>query len=260
MEVYIEYAFFQNFLFDGVLLYLALKVAKTPIQWKRIILSATIGAVFAILFPLLNVGGISFLLKISGAFLICLIPSELKSKKERSRYWITVFLFLIFTFALGGSILGLSNKISQRFPMPIIFTGLFIFAVVIIVVGEKLYQKRAISAFLYPCILRVGNTRVQTEGFFDTGNSAHKNGVPICFLSPDLFYDLLGEEIFDNRGQVFDEIAVCTVHGEKISRAKLGEILIEKGKEKIKKQVYFALSKNSISQEYRLLLNVRLFD
>ena len=32
MEIYIEYAFIENFLFDGILLYLALKGSKTPVK------------------------------------------------------------------------------------------------------------------------------------------------------------------------------------------------------------------------------------
>lgn len=258
MEVYIEYAFLQNFIFDGVLLFLALKGARAEICWKRICLSATVGAVFALIFPVLKCGKtLSLLLKISTAFLICLIPSKLNTKKHRGRYAITVLFFFIFTFALGGAFLGLGKNFSTKYPL---FFGLLLFAVCVLLFIEKIYQKRTVVRFLYPCTLFYGEKTVKCEGFLDSGNLAVENDLPVCFLSPDLFYDLIGESYFQGGGQVCDETWVRTVNGGRQVFLYRGEISLEKSGKDIKKQAYFALSKNSISKEYRLLLNARLFD
>ena len=54
MEIYIEYAFLENFLYDGGLLALAFFASKEKVRWGRIGLSATLGGVFALLFPFLQ--------------------------------------------------------------------------------------------------------------------------------------------------------------------------------------------------------------
>ena len=261
MEVYIEYAFLQNFLFDGVLLVLALKGSRTELKWKQIFLSAAIGAAFALTFPFLNVKKpFSWALKICVAALICLIPSKMKTKKQRGRYLMTTVFFLGFTFAFGGAVLGLGNTFSTKFPIPLVFIGLLGFSVFALVLIEKLYQKRTITAFLYPCTLFYKGKAIKADGFFDTGNVAQKNGKEVCFLSPDLFYDLFGTDLLETGGQVCDEMRIQTINGEKTVKLFQGEILVENGREKIRKRVYFAPSQNSISQEYRLLLNARLFE
>ena len=55
MVVYIEYALIENFLLDGLLLYLAVFTAKNTVKFGRLALSAAVGAVGALAVPLLPV-------------------------------------------------------------------------------------------------------------------------------------------------------------------------------------------------------------
>jgi hypothetical protein len=57
-----------------------------------------------------------------------------------------------------------------------------------------------------------------------------------------------------------DEMKIFTVSGEKRVVLYAWEILIKKEKEECEKKVYFALNRNSISTEYEVLLNARIFD
>ena len=147
-----------------------------------------------------------------------------------------------------------------KFPIILVFLGLLLFAVFILLLIEKIYRKRSIVAFLYSCTLFYGEKVIESIGFLDSGNLAIKNNLPVCFLSPDLFYELIGETYFQDGGQVCDKMSIRTVNGERHVLLYCGEIALEKSKQERKKQVYFALSQNSISQEYRLLLNARFFD
>ena len=90
-------------------------------------------------------------------------------------------------------------------------------------------------------------------GYLDSGNLASKGEVPVCFISPEVFYELFIEK---RQGQVFDEMKIATVSGEKRVRLYKGEIQVEK----VKKQVYFSLSPNMLSKEYKVLLNARIFE
>ena len=54
MVVYIEYVFLENFLYDGALLARSLFACKEKIRWGRLLVSAALGGVFALVYPLLE--------------------------------------------------------------------------------------------------------------------------------------------------------------------------------------------------------------
>ena len=54
MEIYIEYAFMENFLYDLALLWLAFKAARIKTRAWKLLVSSAIGGVFAVAFPLLS--------------------------------------------------------------------------------------------------------------------------------------------------------------------------------------------------------------
>ncbi|MBR2442045.1 MAG: sigma-E processing peptidase SpoIIGA, partial [Clostridia bacterium] len=108
MTVYIEYAFLQNFVFDGVLFLLALFALREKLCLWRILLSSALGGIFAILFPLIKLPAVfKTLLKFAGGALLCIpLVSRLKTAKEWGRYAYICLFFFAFTFLFGGSLLG----------------------------------------------------------------------------------------------------------------------------------------------------------
>ena len=89
---------------------------------------------------------------------------------------------------------------------------------------------------------------------------ASKDGLPVCFLVPDVFYDIFGEEMLFCEGQVCDEIKIKTMSGERFVRVKQGEIEVKLGEKTLKKQVYFALAANMIGREYQILLSAHFLE
>ena len=66
---------------------------------------------------------------------------------------------------------------------------------------KKAYRKRAQERLLYPCEITASNgKRASVKGFYDSGNSAEKNGLPVCFLSLDIVYDLFYDEWLYEKG------------------------------------------------------------
>ncbi len=264
MEIYIEYALIENFLFDVTLLYLATKAARATTSLLRLIFSAIFGAVFALLFPLLYLPKIlGFVLKLSVGFLLCLLAVKgIKTKKDRGRYALTCLFFFIFSFSFGGILLALTRDFFWgKVPSLLIiicFSLLTVFSCYLI---KKLYAKKSVSAYVYECKISFKNRNLDVLGFWDSGNLARKNFLPVCFLTPELFYDLFEEEIFSKEmGQVCDEMQIQTVNGLKNIPLYLGEIEMKGINGAVKKQVYFAPSKNIISREYSLLLPSSIFD
>ena len=257
MEIYVEYAFLENFLFDYVLLRLAFYAAKIKVKRKTLALSAACGGGFALLFPLLGtVGVIATVCKLSVGALLCMLPfHRLTTKQVWGKYVLTTMLFFAFSFGFGGSLLGVYSQFSLTgtpvVPAYAVMLGFVILTAFTLYFMKKVYQKRAIYARIFPCILRSGEVSVTADGFLDSGNLARKNGLPVCFLSPDVFHALFSSKIEQDRGQVFDEMSIRTLAGEKKVRLYLAEIEVNGER----KQAYFATNSNMIGREYQILLN-----
>ena len=264
MEIYIEYAFLENFLYDLALLWLAFTAARVKMRGWKLALSASVGGVFAVAFPLLSLPqALGTAVKMAMGALLCMLAfGQLRTKKQWGKYALATALFFAFSFGFGGTLLVVYGPLSigEKVPSVLVFLGFALLSVVGIYLIKKLYARRAIYSRIYACTLIAGERKIVAEGFYDSGNLATKNGVPVCFVSPALLYDLFGEEILKAEGQVFDEMQIATLAGEKTTRLYLGEIAVKTDEKTVCAHAYFAPSKNMIGREYTVLLNARIVE
>ncbi len=258
--MYVEYVFLDNFLFDGALLICAAAFSKIPIRLWRICLSSLLGAAFAIIYPFILLPTFfNGVLKIAvGLILPLLLQPKLHGKRAWKKYAITAFYFLALSTAVGGALIGLAGW--KTLPKWCVWLGLFAIATVAffgVKAGEK---RRSFKRFTYPCIAYFSDREIRAEGYFDSGNRAQKNGLPVCFVSPDFLYDLFGWEYLNTRGHVRDEMQIMTVSGRKNISLYEAEIEIAKDKQRFKKRVYFSPTANMLTREYKILLNARIFE
>ena len=248
MEIYIEYAFLENFIYDGGLLCLSLLASRTELRWKKICFSACMGGLFALIFPLLKLSsGLSVLLKIFIGMLLCMFAfSPLKTKKEWGRYAFTTILFFCFSFGFGGTLLGVYGVSGKKVPSFLIFPAFFLLFLFSIWLIARLYAQKERFQGIYACIITIKGKKIRADGFFDSGNLARKEGFPVCFVSADILY-----EIIEAGGQVCDEMQICTISGKKRVCLYAGKITVQ-GKTM---QAYFAPSGNRIWKNYKILLN-----
>ena len=255
MEIYIEYALIENFLYDGLLLWISYYAAKVKTSWWKLTLSAFFGSVFAVIFPLLRLplwaGGVC---KLASGCLLCLIPFP----RRRKGYALVCILFFAFSFGFGGALLGIYGVLSfgEKIPSWLVFIGFSTLSLLGVLLVHFLYAKRRIYSVCYDCKLWVEESCVKAVGLYDSGNLAMYQGVPICFVSPILLYELIGEKILKDRGQVCDETVVSTINGKKKVRLYKGKIEMKRHL----RQVYFASSKNMIGREYAVLIHARILE
>jgi hypothetical protein len=263
MVVYFEYVFIENFCLDFTLLTLSFLLCKTKIAWWKMVISAILGAGFALVYPLLLLPQILLIfLKITAGFLLCLLPfPRIKNKKEWGRYALNAGVFFAVTFLYGGALTALFSAIfPQKTPVFWVVIGFALLSVCTVVIIRKLYEKRKNFRWIYPCKISYLQRTAFALGYLDSGNLASKNGVLVCFLSPDLFYDIFGEEIllFNGKGggQVCDEMVISTMSGDRKARLILARLEVEiSPRKKVETEVYFCPSANMINREYKLLLN-----
>ncbi len=253
MTVYIELAFLENFCLDFLLLALVAYAVRAATSFWRLFISAAVGGGFAILFPLITLPAFFKIgLKLSvGALLPWLAIG--KEKWGRGLLW-----FFLFTFAFGGALTGAQNLHKwARFPLFFGLAGLSLLLV------ERLYKKRAVWQYLYDCEVKIGEKQIRTRGFLDSGNFAAKGGLPVCFVSADILYALLGDNWLlegKGRGQGCVEMQITTQAGAKKTPLYRGVIRLNGWERVCEKEVYFALLKNKIGKEYSVLLNSRILE
>lgn len=252
MTVYIEYAFLQNFLFDKILLFLAMCVAGVRISKLRLVLSATLGAVFALVYPFLSLSTpMGLCLKTAVALsMIWLANGRIKTKKDRGRYALSAVFFFVFTFAFGG-VMSYFNAY-MVWSIFLSFACLTVFSLWLV---KILRRRGAWKKFVYSCEICFRDKTVRADGFFDSGNGAEKFGMPVCFLTPDLAFDLFegveGQERFH----------VQTIAGEKSVKLYTANLKTYDGRRLVfSGEVYFAPSANMIGKEYKILLNRALME
>lgn len=264
MEIYIEYVLIENFLYDFTLLWLAFRAARVKVSGWRLSLSACFGAVFAAVFPLLRIPlALGTLAKMAmGAFMCVLAFERISTRKQWGKYLLTVILFFAFSFGFGGTLLVVYGPLSmgKRIPSNLVFLGFTVLTALGMWLVKRLYARKSVFSRVYVCTLSIGEKCIHAEGFYDSGNLAMKNNLPVCFVSPALIYDLFGEEILKGEGQVCVEMQISTLAGEKTVPLYEGEIAVEADGEIVCVHTYFAPSAHMIGREYTVLLNGRLLE
>jgi hypothetical protein len=262
MVIYIEYALLENFFLDAILLFLTLFSAKIPIKIWRIALSAAIGAAFAVIYPLFRLPDLLFyLLKFSFGFFLCLVAvGRVKTRKEWSCYVLSCVFFFSYSFAFGGALTAVTGAtLEEKAPISIVLGGFSIFTLISIFFIKRLYQKRTEYHYIYDCILIINEKIVKVQGFFDSGNTANKNGLPVCFVAPEIGFALWGDEVLNGKAWE-EELEITTLGGKKKLPLYLGKVQVCINGKYRQIQTYFAPSTNIVLREYQVILNRRTMD
>ncbi|MBR2468149.1 MAG: sigma-E processing peptidase SpoIIGA [Clostridia bacterium] len=197
MEVYIEYVLLDNLIINSVLLNLTNKTLKLKASKWNIFFSAVLGTIIAIILPLIEFGIgnvfnnlIFILIKICLGLAMCFI---LKKPDNFTRYMATVFLFVTYTFVLGGMCFGLMYLLNVEtsfsgillfgFEIPVglfVLMGVFYLRIIIFLV-EYVRHKCTYTNFYFDVTLKNKGESVSVTGFLDTGNQLKVDdvGLPV---------------------------------------------------------------------------------
>lgn len=180
MSVYLDIAFFVNFIFDAEILFLVLTVTSKKITYFRLFLSALMGGlqgvfVFFPYFRILSLPPVSFLV----SFLMVYIAVKPLTKKELFENYL---VFLLTAFLLGGAMTFLKIKA--------IFGVLLILPLYLGIgkIRRKIYKKNIKVTLCYK------EKVLERDAVYDSGNTAFYFGKPVIFGSKGLFYEITGGE------------------------------------------------------------------
>ncbi|MBQ9481308.1 MAG: sigma-E processing peptidase SpoIIGA [Clostridia bacterium] len=201
MAVYIEYAVIDNLVLDYLLLKGAMKTARIKFTEFQLIAAAILGTLFALFFPLMNVGGlVAFLLKMIVGEIITLVAGRYNDIYG----FVRAFLyFLLYTFAAGGAMIGVCFLLGLKFDSDagfsilsaagdvafgfIILSG-YLFAKLVGVLFGNARKTADIGGFLREVSVFDGSGSVRLDGMIDTGNTLYdgKTGKPVSVISKEV--------------------------------------------------------------------------
>ena len=190
MTVYIEYAFAENALLDGLLLYLALRCARLRVSGWRLALASAAGGAQSLLFPVLSLPvWLSYPVKFLGGVLIAVIGCP--SRRLKPYLWVCAAFFLL-TFALGGLLAAVSSFFGAEFAegrgflvgrTPVVF--------VMAALVRLVHRRRAVARASVPCVIE-GRRTVHWDALYDSGNLLVFRGEPVSVLTPVAALALFG--------------------------------------------------------------------
>lgn len=258
MVVYIEYAFMVNFLLDGLLLYLALKCARAKVCFWKLVLSAAVGGVEALVFPLLTLPvWCSYLIKLLGGVLLAVLVVSRGSPKT---YLIVTLVFFALTFLFGGMLTAIYSFFSipyaegqgyilESAPLTLVFVSAGILSVVTVKIANTLYRYRGIKRNILPCKLRAGDRTVSWQGLADSGNCLFFRGEPVCVVSA------MGALALFRKCEPVGRMTVSTVNGSRESPVFVCELETEG----INRNCFVTVGEIT-SKEYQLILHTAFLE
>ncbi len=261
MVVYIEYVLLDNLVIDYFLLKAAFSISKTPYKKIRIFLSAVLGAVFALLYPLMQIHTVILtVIKILFGFLLVLISGTFKNAKE---YYINSVLFILLTFLTGGAIIGAYSVLGIDYSSEISIAVMVIpaFAVIksVTAVIKYIYRRKTVLSEIYDCEISVGGSAVSLRGFFDTGNELFDGDSPVIIVDKRISKRLLSDI---SSMMKIKYITLKTVSGEdKMLSVKSDKISINIGDRiNVYSNITVCFAKGSVGSGYDVILHPALME
>lgn len=257
MTVYIEIAFLENFLIDGLLLYLALRCARAKVGPVRLVLAAAVGGGEALLFPLFSLPApLAYLVKFLGGILLALLAAKGGVKTGL----ITACAFFALTFVLGGMLVAVYSFFGVAYaegegylvegaPVALVLAGGGILLIAVTRLARAFYRHRQCKKDLLPCSMTVGEHTVRWTGLSDSGNRLSFRGKPVCVVSA-----LGALALFKGIAPV-GRLRVSTVSGSRVSPVFVCDKLELCGR--VNKKVYFTVGEVD-SKEYSVILHTSL--
>ena len=256
MTVYIEYVIIDNVIIDYLLLKATFALTGYVCVRKRLFLTAFLGALIALVYPLLDgVPIIMTAVKVLTGFLLTLVATTYKNARE---YYITTLLFFTLTFLTGGAITGLFSLFSFSYSAEVSIAVMFLPVYVLLkVLGQViafLYRRKSVISQV--CIVEMcfGGRTVKARGFFDTGNALYDGQSPVIVCEKQLFKKILGDNVL---GVGLKKISVSTINGQTQNYAlKLDSLRIYISNiPNIHNNVTLCLSNSAVGEGYDVILH-----
>lgn len=255
MIVYFEEVFFQNFILDGLLLFLTLKTTKIKVRFPRLLLGATLGGAYAVFLPMLVPQPFLALITLLFGFFLLLLSVKIKGKKL---LFVTV-VFYLYAFLLAGVLFGVAgafNLIDAKNGCLILpFPFFSILGIALTSGGVLFFMVKWLYRWVdrvkneYACQIVTDRGSFSCKGLLDTGNRLTFDGLPVNFLDGRVKSGLFSD------GERVGKMEIHTVAGNaKVNVFQARLKIYSDGEWNIIDKAYFALNAKAEDGECKLII------
>lgn len=192
MTVYIEYVLINNFVIDFLILKTVNLIRGKKVKNINVIFGACLGAMVSLVYPSINDGVISILLKIALALALVLICTDVKSLKD---FYLGLVIFLLVTFFYLGVTIGILSLFNIDYQNEIFIAissiPIYFFSKGAVNFYNFLKTRIRVKGYLYECKLIFKDKTVSAVGFLDTGNGLYYLDQPVVIIDKKIFSRLV---------------------------------------------------------------------
>ncbi|MDE7401239.1 MAG: sigma-E processing peptidase SpoIIGA [Clostridia bacterium] len=188
MQVYAEYAIIENFCMDFTLLAAAKAASKNPAKYWRIALASVLGACFAVVYPLIGLGGaVGIIVKLVAGGAMCALAGKYQTVKGYLKF---TAVFTAATFLTGGALIavfslaGVKYKEGGGYILSSVPIGIPLFAALVLLLIVKRIKQKFVGAkcVAAACKIFVGEKQASCPAFYDSGNKVYCHGAPVSIV------------------------------------------------------------------------------
>lgn len=210
ITIYIDIIFLENLIINSIILYATSIILKIKPKIIRIILSSTIGSIYAILTYITEIEiYTSVILKAILAIIMVYVAFNPQSVKKM---WKQVAIFYLTSFVFGGVTLYLIYYIKPQevlvqngvfvgeYILKVIMLGAIV-AFVVIKIALRIIKTKITSKDMYCKIkIKLYGKLIETKAMIDTGNLAKEpiTNTPVIIIESTLLEDILPIQILNN--------------------------------------------------------------
>lgn len=210
MTVYVDVVLFENLCMNYIILFGTGYIIKLKIKHWRILVSSSIGAVYAILaymgiFPLYANIVVKIILSICMVY-IAFNPKNIKAIIKE------LALFYLVSFALGGCAFALLYIVRPQdifmkdgvyigtYPLKIALLGGIVGFIITYVAFKVVKTRMNKNELIYEIVLKINEKELTTKVMLDTGNMLKDpiSNNPVILIEKKILYDILPKELLEN--------------------------------------------------------------
>ena len=214
MTIYLDVIFLENIVINYIILYVTGLISKSKIKQKKILLGASIGAIYSIIYYLLKLKVYSsFIIKIILSIAIIYVVFNSNNFKDLFKL---VLLFYLTSFVFGGAAIATIYMVDSQnitiqngvlvgsYTIKTILIGIIV-AYFTLVFAFKIMKSKLSKKDLI-CEIRVtlNNKIIKTKALIDTGNLLKEpiTNLPVIVMEHTLLFDVIPKDILNNTEKV----------------------------------------------------------
>lgn len=210
MTVYVDVVLFENLCMNYIILFGTGYIIKLKIKHWRILVSSSIGAVYAILaymgiFPLYANIVVKIILSLCMVY-IAFNPKNIKAIIKE------LALFYLVSFALGGCAFALLYIVRPQdifmkdgvyigtYPLKIALLGGIVGFIITYVAFKVVKTRMNKNELIYEIVLKINEKELTTKVMLDTGNMLKDpiSNNPVVLIEKKILYNILPKELLEN--------------------------------------------------------------